>query len=989
MTQRLKRTMLMSGMIILTIQVIFMPIGMVLAEPTMDTKEQEQVELPPLKNYLEEEPVSAPRFFFTHSRMQGRVGEPMQVMFFSNQEVSEARILIPEEATIIKDKLPTGMTAHQEGNSQEWIVMTKHAQNTFVLPLVFDLRGRYEVSVEDERLFIDIVEKEVEEEPTKDESFEKVESSDLYSKNDQSNIRHDMENADEKSIAVNTDGVANVIDWIGFIEAFSDPSITTIDINADFEVPSTPLSNQNGLLAGDNVNINGSATFVYLIKSSISRTLTINGHGHQLDFGSVSLGMSSVTHNANSPWDITFNNLDIYSGNWWGFFQTANLTVAQQAVSNITLHNIDSHGNELIAPYFTNVNISGVVNNHITETYTSKFRTNWRVNTVNSVNLETRSMYIKEGATLNLSTVNSGNIIVGLGGLEANLILEKDATINIESNGNFEGDNAHGLGASIDIVNGNLIMNEGAVINLNTTRSYSAIQLRSAGSILLMEKNAKININSTGHTNSTNSIHRNLVYMGAGSSLMVENGAEFSINAIERGSANSHILNVAGNAQVSIGKDAKLNIKSDSTSNTQSLMYFASARSVFEFSDAKKVNLERTGEIVGTTNNGLINIAGSNGLLDIDVQSVKQWERGNFELKPDFSWTPVFNLNLRYAGVVPTIDTMSSISKETIDGFRENFTTQNVQRVLFEKIPDVEISIDSLTEDPTEVNSYTVTGKATPNSFIRLSGDPSIPTGDIASPNIFESEFYHTIADENGEYFYELPSDLKFTAGNTVVAYAFLNGKYSTARTIVEERKYIPPADPLNPEIEVDPENKPELPEDQGLLSIDFISSFNFGSQVILAQDQTYYAQSQRLLNEDGTVNEMEVRPNYVQISDRRPENEHNGWQLAVTQKEQFRGEEKQELFGASLSLSNQQVITAQGGTAPSLQSVPCVLIPGNRRTLLKAQGDEGTGTWIYRFGDEQTAEESIALNVPKGANPEATNYSTILIWELSAVPEN
>lgn len=199
----------------------------------------------------------------------------------------------------------------------------------------------------------------------------------------------------------------------------------------------------------------------------------------------------------------------------------------------------------------------------------------------------------------------------------------------------------------------------------------------------------------------------------------------------------------------------------------------------------------------------------------------------------------------------------------------------------------------------------------------------------------------------------------------------------------------VSPVDPLDPEIEVDPENKPVLPEDQGQLSIDFISAFNFGSQAISAHDQTYYAQPQRLLNEDGTVNENEERPNYVQISDRRLENDRNGWTLAVTQKEQFKGAENQVLNGASLSLSNQQVITAQGGTAPGLQSVPCTLVPGNRRTLLQAQGSEGTGTWIYRFGDGETAGESVALNVPRGANPEATNYSSTLIWELSAVPGN
>ncbi|WP_429972334.1 WxL domain-containing protein [Enterococcus sp. AZ015] len=199
----------------------------------------------------------------------------------------------------------------------------------------------------------------------------------------------------------------------------------------------------------------------------------------------------------------------------------------------------------------------------------------------------------------------------------------------------------------------------------------------------------------------------------------------------------------------------------------------------------------------------------------------------------------------------------------------------------------------------------------------------------------------------------------------------------------------VPPVDPLLPENEIDPENPPILPENQGLLSIDFVSQFQFGISIISAQDHTYYAQAQRLLDADGTVNGTEQRPNYIQISDRRPENERNGWQLAVTQKEQFKGDENQELLGASLSLSNQQIITAQGRTKPILQSDPCTLIPGKRRTLLIAQGNEGAGTWIHRFGDSVTKGESVALNVPKGANPEATKYSTTLIWELSAVPEN
>jgi len=200
----------------------------------------------------------------------------------------------------------------------------------------------------------------------------------------------------------------------------------------------------------------------------------------------------------------------------------------------------------------------------------------------------------------------------------------------------------------------------------------------------------------------------------------------------------------------------------------------------------------------------------------------------------------------------------------------------------------------------------------------------------------------------------------------------------------------VSPVDPMNPEIEVDPENKPELEEEQGLLSIDFASQFTFGEQAISTRTKRYYAQPQRLLNPDGTVNEAEERPNYIQISDRRPEEGRHGWQLAVTQNNQFTDLQENELRGARLSLTNQQLESVHGSDEPMLYHQDGVtLIPGEKTKLLTALDGQGAGTWIYRFGDGESASESVALEVPPTANPRASTYETTLTWELSAVPDN
>lgn len=205
--------------------------------------------------------------------------------------------------------------------------------------------------------------------------------------------------------------------------------------------------------------------------------------------------------------------------------------------------------------------------------------------------------------------------------------------------------------------------------------------------------------------------------------------------------------------------------------------------------------------------------------------------------------------------------------------------------------------------------------------------------------------------------------------------------------TLIYRLLAVSPVDPLEPEIDVEPEEQPQLPDEQGLVSIDFVSKFTFGTQKIGLQAKTYYAQPQRLLDEEGnaTIN----RPNYVQISDRRSDVDSGGWTLSVTQNEQFSGSDNQELVGAQLQLMNQQLATAQGEDEPTLSSEETVsLIPGEATTLLSAGVNEGKGTWVYRFGDGETYGESVGLHLPTGTIPDTTTYTTTLVWELQAVPE-
>lgn len=790
MTTRLRRPLLLLGASILMMQALILSIGMVYAETTMDTEEQKQVEHPSMKNLLKEEQASDARFFFTQARMQGTVEETIQVTFFSDQEVSEARVFLPEEATLINEQLPAGGSVEQIDQSQEWLVQSKRAQNTFVLPLVFEQAGRYELSVGGATAYLEISEQEdsIVENPT-----EGIEASD-----DAQTVQADLE-AKENAV----------------------------EENQMKEQPSQSLDNEyssNATVTKDNFlqhfDLQGSATY-------------------DSETGEVTLTTAS-------------NN------------QVGNVTLKEKLSVNY--------------PFV----LTGKAN-------------------IGSNTNGADGMAFGFHRSENSAVGNSGNGM-GIAGLTGGFGFKLDSNFNT----------TQGAGAA---------------------RDPAALGGAPFAGYVYHETNGLL----TTYMGSDAPAKRTGTLNGAYDDIVIE--------YLPSEEANIFRINYKGETW-------ERDISDWQGIDTTALSFLISG-STGARNNVHSFIFEQMDYVIGT---GEVEVSYRDAATNEEIIPSQLLEipfKSEAVLNPNSGIDDEpYLLGYDYSHV----ETDALYFDETNNTIKPEAERRNV--TYFFNRAESEVTIHYIDDAGTVISpSDTIIGYV-------------------------NEELEVTIKEiENYKFLFERDNQLL----NTV----FTREQQNYWLVYILQGS-MPPVDPLDPEIEVNPENKPELPENQGLLSIDFISSFNFGSQPISVHDQTYYAQPQRLLDEDGTVNEMEERPNYVQISDRRSATERNGWQLSVTQTKQFEGLKNQQLTGASITFSNQQLVTAQGGDTPSLQTAnPLTLVPGNKRALIRAEDTEGTGTWIYRFGDEHTARESVTLNVPKGSNPEATSYSTTLIWELNAIPDN
>lgn len=166
----------------------------------------------------------------------------------------------------------------------------------------------------------------------------------------------------------------------------------------------------------------------------------------------------------------------------------------------------------------------------------------------------------------------------------------------------------------------------------------------------------------------------------------------------------------------------------------------------------------------------------------------------------------------------------------------------------------------------------------------------------------------------------------------------------------------------------------------KGELTLDFVSSFDFGTHPISVDNEVYTAAPQKL--DDG----REV-PNYAQVTDLR--GSAAGWTLSVQQKGQFVSvKEGSELEGAQIKFTNGQVASESTSTPKDVAN-SAELAPGVTEKLVFSNIGEGTGTWVYGLGDDATKGSSVELAVPGKSFKAADAYKTVLTWSLSDVPTN
>lgn len=206
-----------------------------------------------------------------------------------------------------------------------------------------------------------------------------------------------------------------------------------------------------------------------------------------------------------------------------------------------------------------------------------------------------------------------------------------------------------------------------------------------------------------------------------------------------------------------------------------------------------------------------------------------------------------------------------------------------------------------------------------------------------------------------------------------------------------------PPVD--EPDVTIPPVVGPDG-ENKGPLTIAYVPTMNFGSQVISNQDQTYsmIAELQKTAEDD-----LVPYVSFAEVQDTRGTNA--GWNLHVKLSPFESKTQNNVLTGAKITLRDPQLnyLGSNQNNRPAIHENNLELIPdAGSVPIMTAADTKGAGSSAVVWGDQKDLDRqaedeeisivrnhAIVLSVPGTTTKDATTYEATLTWELTALPDN
>ncbi|MHC5247180.1 WxL domain-containing protein [Enterococcus sp. LJL90] len=206
-----------------------------------------------------------------------------------------------------------------------------------------------------------------------------------------------------------------------------------------------------------------------------------------------------------------------------------------------------------------------------------------------------------------------------------------------------------------------------------------------------------------------------------------------------------------------------------------------------------------------------------NGNFVADIQIVYAWNKGNKDPSlnapdpvagtggRDYYWAPIYNANIQYSGASSSVTSVNSIDPDIAADFKLNYSTAAFNRILYEQVPHVEVTIDQVSDyqggdvqNPNYLSGSQVSGTVNPNSFLAISltrkgettSTPLTTLQDSGQDDYLSGErfMYNAESNDDGDYALAIPDGMTLYVGDIITVRGFRWGKEDTQTYIVVDK---------------------------------------------------------------------------------------------------------------------------------------------------------------------------------------------------------